>query len=237
MAIVKTNRKQVLWFPVTMHDWLLVSSAFSCLLLLARILVTGSAAYLFLPWNLFLGFIPYCITGRMMRDISLIENRWKFFGSLALWLLFIPNSFYIMTDLFHLSSIDSAPKWFDLLMIFSFAWNGLLFGIISLRRVELLVSLQGWQRFTMPMVFVVMLLSAFGVYIGRFLRFNSWDVLTAPFSLAGEILDMVFHPFENGAAWAMTLVYSVFMTCFYLTLKKLTDAFNYQGDGQKEGAL
>ncbi len=220
-----SGRRQI-YLPGTVHEWLLVSGFFSCLLLLARIIVTGSTAYAFLPWNLFLAYIPYAVTGWMIRNVHLLENRFSYYALLTVWLLFIPNSFYIITDLFHLSHIDSAPKWFDLLLIFSFAWNGLLFGIISLRRVELLVSLGSGKFITLLLVFAVMWLSALGIYIGRFLRFNSWDVLTDPFSLAEEISDLVLHPFENGYAWGMTLVYGVFMTMLYFTIKKLSETFS-----------
>jgi uncharacterized membrane protein len=72
-------------------------------------------------------------------------------------------------------------------------------------------------------VFGVMWLSAFGVYIGRFLRYNSWDIITDPFSLAGEIADMIIHPFANEYAWGMTLCYSVFMTFIYFTIKKFSE--------------
>lgn len=207
------------------HEWLLLSSGFSCLLLLIRILVTNSPAYLFLPWNLFLAFIPYWITGWMRKNVAVIENKIKLAICIATWLLFIPNSFYIITDLFHLSHIGSAPKWFDLLMIFSFAWNGIACGIVSLRRVEMIISLHTDKRFSPLIVFVVMWLSAFGIYIGRFLRFNSWDVLTDPFSLLGEIVDMIFHPFEHGYAWGMTCVYAAFMTILYVTIRKMSEYF------------
>jgi uncharacterized membrane protein len=188
-------------------------------------IVTDSLTYLFLPWNLFLAFVPYWITWWMTRNISIIENKVKLLIALSTWLLFIPNSFYIITDLFHLSHFRSAPKWFDLLLIFSFAWNGILCGIISLRRVEMIISLIRGKGFSTLLVFGVMWLSAFGIYIGRFLRYNSWDVITDPFSLAGEIVDMIIHPFENSYAWGMTLCYSVFMTLVYFTIKKLSESF------------
>ena len=114
----------------TIHDWLLLSSAFSCLLLFARMIVTGSIEYIFLPWNLFLAFVPYWITQWITTNISIIENKWKLLLACAIWLLFMPNSFYIITDLFHLTHVDSAPKWFDLLLIFSFAWNGIIAGVL-----------------------------------------------------------------------------------------------------------
>lgn len=209
----------------TMHEWLLLSSAFSCFLLFIRMLVTGSTTYLFLPWNLFLAFVPYLVTGWLLRNISVIESKIKLVAALSAWLLFIPNSFYIITDLFHLSRFRSAPEWFDLLMIFSFAWNGMLYGIISLRRVEIVVSLASGKNISMVLVCAVMWLSAFGIYIGRFLRYNSWDVITNPFSLAGEIIKMVLHPFQNGYAWGMTICYSVFMTLVYFTTRKLAESF------------
>ena len=215
-------------FPllVSMHEWLLASSGFSCMLLLGRMTATGSIEYIFLPWNLFLAFVPYCIALWMTNNVSIIENKIKLFFVLAVWLLFIPNSFYIITDLIHFTRIRTAPKWFDLLLIFSFAWNGILFGIISLRRVEALIALLRKKQFSVFIVFGVMWLCAFGVYIGRFLRYNSWDVITDPFSLVGEILVMIRHPFDNEYAWGMTLCYSVFMTFIYFTIKKLGETFS-----------
>lgn len=209
----------------TIHEWLLASSCFSFLLLIVRIIATNSIAYLFLPWNLFLAFIPYWITCWMTRNVSIIENKVKLFIALAAWLLFIPNSFYIITDLFHLTHIQSAPQWFDLLLIFSFAWNGILCGIISLRRVEILTTLLRGKGFSILLVFAVMWLNSFGIYIGRFLRFNSWDIISDPFSLAGEIADMMIHPLEYAYAWGMTLCYAVFITFLYFTIKKLSESF------------
>ena len=210
----------------TIHEWLLASSCFSFMLLVVRIIVTDSLAYIFLPWNLFLAFVPYWITWWMIKDISIIENKIKLVVALAAWLLFIPNSFYIITDLFHLTHIQSAPQWFDLLLIFSFAWNGILCGIISLRRVEIITTLLRGKGFSVLLIFGVMWLNSFGIYIGRFLRYNSWDVISDPFSLAGDILNMVIHPLENGYAWGMTLCYAVFITFLYFTIKKLSESFS-----------
>lgn len=230
MVTLKFLRERNFLRVETVHEWLLLSCCFSCVLLTGRVLATGTLTYLFLPWNLFLAFVPYFITGWMMRNVSLIENKFRFTGLLLTWLLFIPNSFYIITDLYHLTHIDTAPKWFDVLMIFSFAWNGLLCGIISLRRVELFISMQSGKKISVLVILAVMWLCAFGIYIGRYLRYNSWDVLTDPFSLAGEILDMIIHPMTNAYAWGMTMVYGVFMTFVYFTIKKIGEAFSISGN-------
>lgn len=225
MLSIKSFRVANLSASTTIHQWLLLSSCFSCLLLVVRMIVTNSIEYIFLPWNLFLAFIPYWVTWWMIRNVSIIENKIKLVMALATWLLFIPNSFYIITDLFHLTHIESAPLWFDLLLIFSFAWNGILCGIISLRRVEIITTLFRRKGFSILIVFSVMWLNAFGIYVGRFLRFNSWDIISDPFSLISEILNMVFHPFENSYAWGMTLCYAVFITFLYFTIKKLSESF------------
>jgi uncharacterized membrane protein len=226
MSSLKISNTDNFSLSGTIHEWLLASSCFSCLLLLGRMIVTQSLGYIFLPWNLFLAFIPYFITRRMIdKRNEITKNKVKLFVTLGIWLLFIPNSFYIITDLFHFTHIHSAPKWFDLLLIFSFAWNGILFGIISLRRVEIILTTVKTKIFSLYFVFAVMWLSAFGIYIGRYLRFNSWDVITDPFSLAVEILNMLIHPFHNLYPWGMTLCYSIFMTLLYFTIKKLGESF------------
>lgn len=213
-------------FPVTLHQWLVVSCAFSVLLLLVRIMATGYFAFLFLPWNLFLAFIPYAISHWLYNNPGIRENKFKLAVMVSLWLLFIPNTFYILTDLFHLDHFEGPPKWFDLLLLLSFAWNGLLFGIISLRRMEMILEELSGKGFSLFIVFAVMMLNSFGIYIGRFLRFNSWDVIAQPFSLFGEILEIIFHPFANKMEWGMIVCYAIFMTLLYVTIKKLAENFN-----------
>ncbi|MEO6610949.1 MAG: DUF1361 domain-containing protein [Chitinophagaceae bacterium] len=209
----------------TVHEWLLLSSGFSCLLLAIRMLATQTIEYIFLPWNLFLAFVPYWISLWLAKNKSIIENRKKLLVTLIAWLLFIPNSFYIITDLFHFTRVRSAPKWFDLLLIFSFAWNGILCGIVSIRRIEIITGLSERRRFSFLLIFIVMWLNAFGIYIGRFLRFNSWDVIANPFSLGEEMIDMLIHPFHKSHAWGMTFCYAIFMTFLYFTVKKLSETF------------
>jgi uncharacterized membrane protein len=226
MIVTKSIERTQVLSMASMNEWLIVSSGFSCLLLAGRMLATGSFEYIFLPWNLLLAFIPYWITRWMTKNIGVITHRIKLFIILTVWLLFIPNSFYIITDLFHFTEIHSAPAWFDLLLIFSFAWNGIACGIISIRKIEILLkSLLQRKNISFILIFTVMWLNAFGVYIGRYLRFNSWDVITNPFALARDIFNMIIHPFQNMYPWGMTISYSIFMTLLYFTIKKMSDSF------------
>jgi len=216
-------------YSFTMQQWLIVSCCFSCLLLAARIVTTGYATYFFLIWNLFLAFVPYAISNWLFGNLAVMQNKWKLALSLAVWLLFIPNSFYILTDLFHLDRFTAAPKWFDLLMLLSFAWNGLLLGVVSLRRIELLMYTLRGRSFSLFIVFAVMFLNAFGIYIGRFLRYNSWDVIAQPFALFGEMFELLLHPLSNTMEWGMISSYAVFMTLIYITISKLSGNFNHPG--------
>jgi uncharacterized membrane protein len=210
---------------LTLKQWLLLSCCFSCILVIARVIATGYVTYLFMPWNLFLAFVPYAISEWLSGNIPVLEHKWKRMGVLLLWLLFIPNSFYIITDLFHLDEFDSAPKWFDLLLIFSFAWNGLLFGILSVKRTELILQVISGRKFSLLFISAVMWLNAFGIYIGRYLRYNSWDIIARPFSLFGEMLDVLIHPLQNKMEWSMITTWAVFMTLFYFTIEKMAESF------------
>lgn len=211
---------------LSLKQWLIISCGFSCLLVAARVLITGESFFLFLVWNLFLAFVPYAIGEWLSTRVRVMESRIALTAVLAGWLLFIPNSFYILTDLFHLFDSNDVPRWFDLLLIFSFAWNGLILGLLSIRKIETIMLAVSGRSFSLIIVFVVMWLNAFGVYIGRYLRYNTWDVISQPFSLFRELLDITIHPFRYRMEWGMIFVYAMFMTVLYVTIKKMSSQFH-----------
>jgi uncharacterized membrane protein len=191
---------------------------------LVRVVITGKISFIFLPWNLFLAFIPYYISARLQQKPIPKEKRVKSIVVFIAWLLFIPNSFYILTDLFHLQIKEEPLRWFDLTLIFSFAWNGLLLGILSVRQMEKIM----WARFRVRneffFLYPLMWLIALGIYIGRYMRFNSWDVITNPFQLVEDISYMMIHPFMHFYEWGMITCFSVFMTIIYMSVKRMAKA-------------
>jgi uncharacterized membrane protein len=207
---------------LTIGHWLLISSAFSLLLLAIRVVTSGRASYIFLAWNLFLACIPFLLSGWLCRHQEIIKNKVKLILLVSVWLLFMPNSFYILTDLFHLQNIGNGHPWFDLTLILSFAWNGILFGILSIRKMEMLLKASQGKFISGFVICMVMWLNAFGIYIGRFLRFNSWDVILNPFSLFGEIAGMFLNPYDYRYVWAMSFCFAFFMVIIYYTIKKLS---------------
>jgi uncharacterized membrane protein len=197
---------------------LILSCMFSAGLIIFRMLYTSSWTFVFLLWNLFLAMVPYLISRTLSRRELL---NWPVFIRLLIWLLFIPNSFYILTDLFHLDMSADIPQWYDLLLLLSFAWNGLLLGVLSIRQIERLFERHFNRNYGLIFIYPVMFLNAFGIYIGRYLRFNSWDVVTNPFHLTQDIVYMMVHPVRNRFDWCMVFGYSLFITLIYYSLKHI----------------
>jgi uncharacterized membrane protein len=202
----------------------MLSCLFSVGLTAVRVVYTGELLFVWLNWNLFLAFVPYAITRYLLRHPGWIQNNKKLFAAFIGWLLFIPNSFYIITDLFHLSSRLPVPLWYDLALILSFVWNGLVLGILSVRQMEKIIASRWKLANEWFFVYPMMLLNAFGIYVGRFLRYNSWDVITNPSRLLSDIIYLIIHPLRNRFDWSMILCYSVFMTLMYITIKKMGPA-------------
>ena len=205
-----------------MDRLLILSVLFSLMLIVIRICVTGELTFIFLPWNLFLAAIPYFISTKLEKKFPLKGYPLSQSLFFVVWILFIPNSFYILTDLFHLEFRRGSSLWFDLTLILSFAWNGLLLGVLSVSQMEKMVQRHLNRNVQILFIFPVMWLIAFGIYIGRFMRFNSWDILTNPFELFENIGYMLLHPFRNIYVWAMILCFAVFMTLIYLSVKKIS---------------
>lgn len=202
----------------------LLSVGFSIALLITRILYTGSLHFLFLAWNLFLAFVPYWISTVMLK-----VNKWKWYKLLPMfliWIIFLPNAPYIVTDFFHLHQNSDAPAWYDLMLILSFAWNGLLFWITSIYNIESVFSDKLPRTFLNIGIWVVILLSGAGVYIGRFVRWNSWDLFLHPFRVTTDVFMMILNPFSFPGFYGMTLTISVFLLLFYFFIEMLTKARN-----------
>ena len=188
-----------------------------------RIITSGKLSYVFLAWNLALACIPYVISEWLTKHPHLLERKIKLILVVFVWMLFMPNSFYILTDLFHLDNMGYGHPWFDLTLILSFAWSGLLLGIASIRKMEILVKKSKGKLISVLIVCAVMWLNAFGVYIGRFLRYNSWDIITNPFSLFGEVTDILFNPYDYRYVWGMSICFAFFIIILYYSSKKITD--------------
>jgi uncharacterized membrane protein len=197
------------------------SSALSIILLYFRIQWTGSLLFVFLPWNLFLAWIPFLLAFLLSDMNSNGASRIKKVGVFAAWLLFFPNSPYILTDLFHLRLRSEVPLWFDLVLILSFAWNGLLLGYSSLMEIQKVLRTRLSVQVVNFFISLLLVLCSFGIYLGRYPRYNSWDIITNPIRLFSHIFNMIIDPMNNTRMVGVTFFFSVFLIVSYWTLNTM----------------
>jgi uncharacterized membrane protein len=194
---------------------LLVAASGLCLATLElRTHRTGDSYYRFLAWNLFLAWVPLAFA------IAAFARARKQFDALVvallvLWLLFFPNAPYMLTDFVHLGDSSTAPLWYDALMLSSFAWTALLLGFASVYLVQVVVRSLVGLAWSWCVVAVAFGLSSFGVYLGRFVGFNSWDVLVRPGRVAQVVRDQVENPFHHPRMVATLVVLTAFLLVGY----------------------
>lgn len=184
-----------------------------------RFMYTDTKVFLFLNWNLFLAFIPWAFTSLAIVKPKIQKSGLAVLFILVFWLLFFPNAPYILTDLFHLRLKTSAPIWFDLVLILSFAWTGLMFGFLSLWDIERILKPK-MNKYLVKLISVGLLfLGSFGIYVGRYLRWNSWDIITEPFRLMYDIGDRIINPFQHPRTWGLTLFMGLFLNIVYWSFR------------------
>src|SRR5215217_4310065 len=187
-------------------------------LVFARVAYTDSERHLGLIWNLFLAWIPFILAYFAHAVSWRRASLYLVIPVIAfLWLIFFPNAPYMLTDLQDLArKASGAPLWYDVIIIVWTSWTGMLLGVISLYLMQNIIirsfgRVAGWI-----FVFVISGLSSFGIYIGRFVRLNSWDILQNPAETAQEILGIVIDPSRRLAAF--TLLYTFFFLFVFLLL-------------------
>lgn len=190
-----------------------------CLLILAfRIFWSSSIYYAFLIWNLFLAWIPLFLSSKIIK-MNETKKSGFIIGFLFLaWLLFLPNSPYILTDILHFKERENIPMWYDLILVIAFAWNGLIIGFISLLEIQKFLNKIFTKKLSWLIVIIAIILSSFGIYLGRYGRWNSWDVITNPISLTADIIDRFANPLNHPRTIGITILFSLFLILSYLTL-------------------
>ncbi len=192
---------------------------FSVGLLAFRIHLAANIVYIFLIWNLFLAALPLAAS-TTLRLADRVGVRWPYLLPLAgLWLLFFPNAPYILTDLLHLGSKPPIPLWYDLGLLLAAAGTGLALGYRSLLDVEAVLSRRFGQRVALAVSVAVLFLSGFGIYLGRFARLNSWDIVTDPTDLFSVVTAPMLEPLSHPQTWGVTLLFGVLLSLGYALIR------------------
>jgi uncharacterized membrane protein len=196
---------------------IILSNLLSAVLVINRVLSSDSYRYMFLLWNMLLAAVPVLIAiwlvGRI-RKYGWLQPRQ--IGLTILWLAFLPNSFYLLTDFIHLRQTFEADILYDITMLTSFLINGLILGYISLVLVhrELVKRLTPTRAFSL--ILMIVLAASFAVYLGRFTRWNTWDLLLQPAGLLFDVSDRFVNPGAHPNTFSTTILLFAFLSAIYL---------------------
>ena len=185
-----------------------------------RVLIFNSNYYVYLFWNIFLAVLPFIISLILLK----FANNKKLTKPLLIiggifWLLLLPNAPYIVTDLIHLNRSRGAPLIYDVFLVFSCAWTGLLLGLYSISHIEKIIRLKYKAHTTAFIIAFIILLTSFGMYLGRFLRFNSWDIFSSSPLLFNKVTEIFAKPAEYEEAYIFTGLSFVFIYLSYRSWK------------------
>lgn len=203
---------------------LMLSSGVSLALLIVRILASKNFKLSFLAWNLILAWVPLVIA--YLLKLQLKKSTKLSFKHLILgctWLVFLPNSFYLISDLIHLQSSGEVSLLYDTAMMASFVINGLLLGYMSLYIVHLLAKNYIGKTGAYVLAQGSLLLSSFAIYLGRYLRWNTWDVILNPVGIVFDVSDRIINPGSYLLTFVVTGVFFVFLGSTYAVIYRLIE--------------
>lgn len=189
---------------MTMVKWRSARSQFMLALAVSTLVSVGlfgygawrnhSLAYGYLVWNLFLAWLPLIFAIRLVGLLGRkLWSSWEGLGVSLLWLVFLPNSFYMISDFIHLQDVQRVDVLYDTLMFTSFIFTGVVLGFSSLYLIHLQLRQRLSARTAAGWTAATLFICSIAVYVGRDLRWNSWDVLTNPGGLLFDISDRLQH--------------------------------------------
>lgn len=196
---------------------ILLSSLLALAFFGGRVLYGHTWKYNNLVWNLFLAWIPYLFSFIAAAINTVFQRQgWMLLLPGLVWLVFFPNAPYLVTDFLHLEERPPIPLWYDVGLLATFAWTGCFLAIASLRTMQLLVkNYLGWFV-SWFFVGTATILSGLGIYLGRFPRWNSWDLFLQPKDILADIALRMSNPFNNLRFFGFTIMFTAFLLVCYL---------------------
>lgn len=184
-------------------------------LIAVRVGYSGRVTYVFLVWNLFLAVVPAVAAALFVRARSTFAR----IASFVVWLAFLPNAPYIATDFIHLRPRPGIPLWFDIALLLSCAATGIFLAFTSLADVQGVISERWGNGVAWSFSLAVLVLCGFGIYLGRFLRWNSWDLITEPMAKASYLTTSALHPLEHPRTFGVTAIYGITLALGYAAFR------------------
>jgi uncharacterized membrane protein len=197
---------------------ILLSSILAMSIFMVRVFISRSLhIYSNLVWNLFLAWIPYLFSMQAAALYFVFPRQWwMLIVPGGIWLAFFPNAPYIVTDFLHLVNHPHIPLWYDILLLTTFSWTGVFLAIASLRTMQALIKIHLGNILSWFFVIVSLSLCGLGLYLGRFNRWNSWDLLIHPKTILKDIAIQVINPLDNLSFFGFTIIFIFFLFISYL---------------------
>ncbi len=174
-------------------------------------------AFSYLPWNIGLAWLALGISVGLERLLqSRLWSSWLALATTAMWLLFLPNTFYMLSDFVHLADSANSEVLLDTLLFCAFIFPAMIMGYLGVFIIHLQLRQRVEGRTAAAIIAAVLLGCSFAIYIGRELRWNSWDVLTSPLGLLFDVSDRIINPHAHPQAFAITASTFIFLGVTYL---------------------
>jgi uncharacterized membrane protein len=197
----------------------------SATLFTAGAVANHSLQFGYLLWNLFLAWIPLIVAILLVRMLrNYLWTSWKPFTLTILWLVVLPNSFYMISDFVHIQDVMRHNLLYDVVMFTSFIFTAALLGFSSVYMVHAELRKRMTMRSSSILVSVLIFLCSFAIYLGRNLRWNSWDILINPAGILFDVSDHLIHPFHNGDMFTTTASFFVLLGSLYIVGWQLGEA-------------
>jgi uncharacterized membrane protein len=201
-------------------------------LFLAGAVSNHSLQFAYLVWNLFLAWLPFLVSVWLLRQLrSSVWSHWMPLALTLSWLLLLPNSFYMISDFVHIQDVLRQNLLYDVVMFTAFIFTAALLGFCSLYIVHVELRKRLPPRTSGTLIATIIFLCSFAIYLGRELRWNSWDVLVNPAGILFDVSDHLIHPFQNGDMLTTTLTFFVLIGSLYVVGWQLGEATRPQKTG------
>ena len=198
---------------------ILAFNGLSLLLFGLRVAITQNSLYYFLFWNLLLAWLPLGFVWLLIN--SLKKKSWReplpvLWSLLAL--TFLPNSFYIISDLIHLQDTGEVGIIYDAVLFMSIILNGMIAGFMSIYFVHKQLLKRLAASTAHRIVAGIFLLNGFAIYLGRSLRWNTWDILVHPFGVLYDVTERLINPLAHPQAFGTTLSFTLLLGGTYMVI-------------------
>jgi uncharacterized membrane protein len=213
---------------------LMIANGVSLLLFALRSLESQSDRYWFLIWNLVLAWLPLAFVWCLLKRVRTTPwLSWQNVALSLLWLGFLPNSFYLVSDLIHLHTTGEVSLLYDAVMFCSFIFNAYVAGFMSLVLMHRLLLTRIAYKKAFGVILTVLLACSFAIYLGRSLRWNTWDVLVNPAGLLFDVSDRIVHPGSHPQALVTTATFFLLLGSMYLVIWEFARVTTKNGVGSK----